>query len=182
VTSVPREDTRGTFTYKEKTMALRTSLVTAAAAGLLALGTFSLPLTALSQDNKPKHTAEEIAKAKPSATFELTAEQVRLILGGASGRGTLNYQGKTYPFTIKAVTAGGVGVTKVTAAGTVYFMNKVEDFAGLYSAATIGAALGAGVGASQYENNKGVFVQVKSKTEGVALNMGLGGVQVDFVK
>ena len=163
-------------------MALRKTFVTAAAAGLFALGLAALPLVSTAQDNKPKHTAEEIANAKPSGTFEVNAEQLRLILGGASGKGTLHYQGKKYPFTIKAATAGGVGYTKITASGTVYFLDKVEDFAGIYSAATIGAAVGKGVGASQYENNKGVFLKVQSKTEGLALNLGLGGVQVEMAK
>lgn len=165
-------------------MHTRKSLITVAVVSWIAVGLVTLPASFAQEQklDKPRHTAEEIAKAKPSATFELTAEQVRLLVGGASGKGTLNYQGKTYPFTIKAVTAGGVGVTKVTAQGDVYFLDKLEDFAGTYSAATIGVALGAGVGGSQYENNKGVFVSVKSKTEGVALNLGVGAVQVAFVK
>ena len=166
-------------------MALRKSLFNAAAAGLIALGAVSLSLPAISQDAQPKtgrYTAEDIAKAKPVATFEVEAEQLRLILGGASGKGVLNYQGKQYPFTIKAVTAGGVGASKITAKGDVYFMKRLEDFAGVYSAATLGATLGKGAGASQYENNKGVFLKVQSKSEGLALTLGLGGVQVDFVK
>jgi hypothetical protein len=163
-------------------MTKRRTFITAAAT-LLAAGAFTLPLGAYAQaDGQPRHTAEDIKKAKPSATFELTAEQVRLLVGGASGRGTLRYQGKNYPFTIKAGTVGGVGVTKVTATGTVYFLEKLQDFEGMYSAATIGAALGGGAGGSQYENNKGVFLSVKSKTEGVALNLGLGAVQVSFAK
>lgn len=161
----------------------RKSLITATIASWIVAGVFTFPAFAQEDKlDKPRHTAEEIARTKPNATFELTAEQVRLLVGGASGKGTLHYQGKAYPFTIKAVTAGGVGVTKVTAQGDVYFLNKLEDFAGTYSAATIGAALGGGVGGSQYENNKGVFVSVKSKTEGVALNLGVGAVQVAFVK
>jgi hypothetical protein len=163
-------------------MTITRSITMTAGAALVALAALGFQTNAGAQDNKPRYTAEDIAKAKPNGTFELTAEQIRLLLGGASGRGTLNYGGKTYPFTIKAGTVGGVGVTKVNATGNVYFLNKVEDFAGLYSAATIGAALGAGAGASQYQNDKGVFLSVKSKTEGVALNMGLGAVQVDFVK
>jgi len=165
-------------------MTIRKGFMSAAVAGLIAAGALTLSLTASAADTtpKPRHTADEIAKAKPSGTFELTAEQVRLLVGGASGRGTLFYKGKSYPFTMKALTVGGVGVTKVTATGTVYFLEKLEDFAGKYSAATVGAALGAGVGGSQYENNKGVFVSVRSKTEGVALNLGLGGVQIDFAK
>jgi hypothetical protein len=164
-------------------MALRQSLFTAAAAGLIALGAVSF--AAIAQDAQPKtgrYTAEDIAKAKPVATFEVEADQIRLILGGASGKGVLTYNGKKYPFTAKAVTAGGVGVTKVTAKGDVYFMKNVEDFAGIYSAASIGATVGKGAGASQYENNKGVFLKVVSKTEGVGLSLGLAGVQIEFVK
>jgi hypothetical protein len=164
-------------------MANRRSFINSAAAGLIAAAMFSLPLAASAQaTSQPKHTADEIAKAKPSGTIEVSAEQLRLLVGGASGKGTLHYKGKQYPFTIKALTAGGVGYTKVTATGDVYFLDKLEDFAGTYSAATIGAALGKGVGGSQYENNKGVFISVKSKTEGVALNLGLGGVEVTLAK
>jgi hypothetical protein len=167
---------------RRETMATRKSFVAAAAVALLATGAYTFSVAAPANEPAPRYTAEDIAKAKPVATFELTAEQVRLLVGGASGRGTLHYKGKSYPFTMKGMTVGGVGVTKVNATGDVYFLQKVEDFAGTYSAATIGAALGPGVGGSQYENNKGVFVKVRSKTEGVALNLGLGGVQVSFVK
>jgi hypothetical protein len=162
-------------------MDLRKSFA-AAGVSLITACALAVSFTVSAQDNKPRYTAEDIAKAKPSGRIEVTAEQVRLLLGGAQGRGNLYYAGKTYPFTLKAVTVGGVGVTKVNATGDVYFLERLEDFAGTYSAATIGATLGAGFGGSQYENNKGVFLSVKSKTEGVALNLGLGGVQVEFAK
>jgi len=154
----------------------RMALATCFAASL---GLMTMPLSAVGQ---PRHTADEIAKTKPSASFEVTAEQLRLLIGGATGKGVLYYQGKTYPFTIKAVTAGGVGATKVTAKGDVYFMDRLEDFEGAYSAVTAGVAVGGGVGGSQYENNKGVFLSVSSKTEGVGLNLGIGAVQVALVK
>jgi hypothetical protein len=163
-------------------MSIGRLLVSVVVAGLMAVGALAPPLTAFGQQDKPRHTAEEIARSQPSATFELTAEQLRLILGGASGRGTLYYQGKSHPFTMKGVTVGGLGATQVTAKGDVYFLERLEDFEGAYSAVTIGAALGGGAGGSQYENNKGVFVSVKSKTEGVGLNLGLGAVQVAFAR
>jgi hypothetical protein len=170
-------------------MTIRNSLARAGAVRLLVAGTFTLVLVvsvqspaSFAQDAKPRHTAEEIAKAKPSGTFEVQAEQVRLLIGGGSGKGVLRYQGKQYPFTVKGLSVGGVGITKVDATGTVYFLDKLEDFAGTYSAVTIGATLGAGAGASNFENNKGVFLSVKSKSEGVGLNLGLSGVQVEFAK
>jgi hypothetical protein len=168
-------------------MTLSKSIYATGTAALFALGIATLPIPAFSQGAnqqtpQPRHTAEEIAKSKPTATFELEAEQVRLILGGSSGKGTLMYKGKAYPFTIKGGSVGGVGVTKVNATGNVYFLNNVEDFGGMYSAVSAGGALGAGAGVSQFENDKGVYLAVKSKTEGVALNMGLGAVQVSLTK
>ena len=164
-------------------MTIRKLLVNAAAVSLLA-GAFSLPFTATAQaaESKSRYTADEIAKSKPTATFDLTSEQLRLIVGGGTANGTLQFKGKTYPFRVKGVTVGGVGYTKSTATGDVYFLDKVEDFAGTYSAATIGATVGAGAGGSQYENQKGVYVKVRSKSEGVSLNLGLGAVTVEFVK
>jgi hypothetical protein len=160
----------------------RKSLIAAAAASFIAMGAFTVTASAQVADHKPRHTAEEIAKAKPSGRIEATAEQIRLLVGGARGRGTLYYGGKQYPFTMKAATAGGVGVTKVNATGDVYFLEKLEDFPGTYSAATIGATLGAGAGGSQYENNKGVFISVKSKSEGVGLSLGVGAISIEFDK
>ena len=158
-------------------------MMTLAAAGLLVTGAFTPSVTALAQpETKPRHTADEIAKAKPVATFDLTSEQLRLIVGGGTATGTLHYQGKQYTFRAKGGTVGGVCYTKSTATGDVYFLDKVEDFAGTYSAVTIGAAVGAGGGGSQYENQKGVYVKVRSKSEGLALNLGLGAVIVEFVK
>jgi len=127
---------------------------------------------------QPTYTAEDIAKAKPSGTIEVEAEQIRLILGGSQGKGVLHYQGKTYPFTLKGLTAGGVGINKVNATGDVYFLKSPEDFAGTYSAITAGATVGKGVGGSQYQNGKGVFVSVKSKSSGAGLFLGIGGIEV----
>ena len=127
---------------------------------------------------QPRYTAEDIAKSKPTATIEVESEQLRLLLGGARGKGVLHYQGKTYPFSLKAVTAGGVAIQKSQAVGDVYFLKSISDFPGVYTAATIGAAVGKGVGGSQYQNQKGVFISVKSKSEGVGLSLGLGAVEV----
>jgi hypothetical protein len=154
----------------------------AAAATAIALAAVAIPAYVSAQEVTSRHTADEIKKAKPSGTIEVEASQLRLIVGGATGRGTLQFKGKSYPFTMKGGTVGGVGATKVTATGDVYFLENVADFAGNYSAATLGAALGAGFGGSQYENNKGVFINVRSKTEGVGLNLGLGVISITLTQ
>ena len=154
---------------------MRHVIGTAVVLSALICGVASVPSMAGEQRT---YTAEDIAKAKPVATIEVQAEQLRLLLGGARGKGVLNFQGKKYPFSLKAVTAGGVGVQKTHATGDVYFLKTPADFPGVYSAVSIGAAVGKGAGGSQYQNSKGVFISVKSKSEGVGLSLGLGAVEV----
>lgn len=153
-----------------------------AAALSLALGAVFTPAFSAEQAAKSQHTAADIKNAKPNGTIEVEAEQLRLLLGGARGKGVLTYQGKTYPFTMKAGSVGGVGINKVTATGNVYFLDKLEDFPGKYSAVSAGATVGKGVGASQFENPKGVLLDVRSKTEGLALTLGIAVAEVEFVK
>ena len=152
----------------------------------IALGLFSsfllvaVPQVALSQDQgTPKQTISAADLAKPpDGTVRFEATQFRLILGGGSGEGVLTFQGKDYPFTMKGGSVGGVGYTEVQGAGVVHFLKKVEDFAGTYSGIGVGAALVEGKGASTFQNNKGVVVSVKSRTDGAALNMGVNAVTV----
>jgi hypothetical protein len=129
-----------------------------------------------------QQTAKDIKDAKPSGTVELEAEQIRLIIGGGSGRGVLTYEGKKYPFTFKGMSVGGVGAAKSAAVGEVYFLQKVEDFPGRYNAVTAGATVVKGAGRSSFENDKGVYVSLRAKTEGLALTLGLQSVNVEFVK
>ena len=156
--------------------------IVAAAAALLVLG--AAPAQSADQEKKSRsqHTAADIKAAKPSGTVEVEAEQLRLILGGARGKGVLTYQGKTYPFTVKAASVGCVGYNKVNAVGNVLFLSKLEDFPGTYTAVSAGATVGKGAGASQFENTKGVLLDLRSKSEGLALTLGIGAAEVEFVK
>src|SRR5688572_26040126 len=54
-------------------------------------------------------TAADLAKSKPTATFEIEGKQLRLLVGGATGKGVLRFQGKNYPFTAKGASVGGAG-------------------------------------------------------------------------
>jgi hypothetical protein len=119
----------------------------------------------------------------PSATFEVEATQVRLLIGGAKGKGVLHYNGTDYTFTLSAGGIGGVGYAEVKATGDVYFLEKPEDFAGTYSAATAGAALGKGTAVAGFRNagNK-VQLVTKTESEGVGLFLGLGAMQIELDK
>src|SRR2546423_12935011 len=141
----------------------------------------ALPLASFGQAAPKQVTAQDLA-APPDATVEFDAKQLRLIFGGASGEGGLHFQGKSYPLTMKGATVRGAGYTEVHGTGAVHFLTKVEDFAGNYTGIGAGAAAVKGKGASTFQNNKGVVVSTKSKSDGLALNLGLSGVTVTLVK
>jgi len=144
----------------------------------------ALPQVSVAADQAAKKqvTAQELAKAPIDATFEAEGQQVRLLIGGSGAKGVLKYQGKEYPFSAKGVSLGGVGVTAVHVVGEVRFLTKLEDFAGTYQGIGAGATLAKGKGSSSFENGKGVILSVKSKSDGLALSLGVSAITVTFDK
>jgi len=141
---------------------------------------FILPTPALAETSISSGPAEQ-KELIESGTVEIKAQQVRLIVGGAKGTGVLHFNGKDYKFKMSGASVGGVGVTKVDAVGTVYNLKDIKDFPGIYSGMGMGATAVEGAGASSWEN-KGVVVKMKSKTEGLALNLGINSVKIELVK
>lgn len=116
-----------------------------------------------------------------SATLDVEVTQLRLLLGGAKGKGVLHYQGKDYNFTVKAGTVGGVGYAENKSSGKIYFLDKLEDFAGAYTAATAGVAVGKGTGVSSYQNSKNVQIVMHSEeSKGLGLFLGLSVLEVEL--
>src|SRR6059036_2682836 len=70
------------------------------------------------------------------------SKSVALGVGVSWGDGNLNYKGKTHTFSVKGLSVLDLGVSKISARGKVYHLNKVEDFSGTYAAAQAGAAVG----------------------------------------
>lgn len=123
-------------------------------------------------------------KMTPSATMEFEITSVKLIAGATWGSGTLNYQGQSYPFKVKAGSLGGLGYKKVTGKGKVYDLNKLEDFPGFYGTATAGANIGnksGGIGTPTMENNNKVIVRITAQdTSGAQLSLAAGGITIKF--
>ena len=69
---------------------------------------------------------------KKSGTVEIEQTQIAFIGSGNLGGGKLYFGDKTYNFTIGGLGIGGIGVSKMTATGTVYNLSKLEQFAGSY--------------------------------------------------
>src|SRR5262245_6796068 len=103
-------------------------------------------------------------KKSPDGTVKLTEGSVAAGIGWSWGNGVLTYKGKTYPFKVEGLTVGEVGVTKAEATGNVFTLKSVDDFSGIYRAASTGGTAVKGGEASTLQNEKGVVIQLKSVT------------------
>jgi hypothetical protein len=116
-------------------------------------------------------TAQNVAGLPPSGNVTITED---FVAGFGGGSGTLEYQGRTYPFKVVGTVAGpGGGVDKITASGPVYKLASVADFAGRYTQST-GKAGFSSSGSSDLwlENNSGVIMHLEGTSSGAMLTLG----------
>jgi hypothetical protein len=116
-------------------------------------------------------TAQSIADLPPSGNVTITED---FVAGLGGGSGTLEYQGRTYPFKVLGTVAGpGGGVEKISASGPVYKLASVADFSGRYTQST-GKAGFSSSGSSDLwlENNAGVIMHLQGASTGAMLTLG----------
>jgi hypothetical protein len=142
----------------------------------ITIATLALGLAvAQARDEKGAAKAE-----KPDGTISIRATSAAAGVGASWGSGTLNYKGKTHPFRVRGLQAGDVGVATIDALGDVYHLKDLSDFDGTYVAAGAAAAAGPGGGASIMRNDRGVVVELRSKSEGVQLKAGVDGLRMEL--
>ena len=118
------------------------------------------------------------ADDKPSGTVTIESKSVALGVGVSWGDGKLRYKGKTYSFSVKGLSIVDLGVSKVSAKGKVFHLDKAEDFSGTYAAAQAGAAVGGGMSAVALKNQNGVVMELTSTQTGVKLTLAGEGIEV----
>jgi hypothetical protein len=117
---------------------------------------------------------------EPSGRVVIDETQIMWVIGGDIGGGTLEFQGRTYPFKMGGVKLGGFGVHQVKLVGVVYDLYNVGEFAGLYAEAEVGYTnVNKGPGDFWLQNDKGVKLHLQAQeSEGIALDMGADGVDI----
>lgn len=116
-----------------------------------------------------------------TGTVEIEQVQVAFIGSGNLGGGTLQFQGKSYKFTIGGLGVGGFGVSKMQATGDVYNMRELKQFPGAYGQARYGAVAGdKSTGELWLQNPNGVLIGLKARRTGLALSLGADAVVIDF--
>lgn len=120
------------------------------------------------------------ADDKASGTVTIESKSVALGVGVSWGDGTLRYKDETHAFSVRGLSVVDVGVSKVSARGKVFNLNKLEDFAGTYAAAQAGAAVGGGMSAVVLRNQNGVVLELTSTQTGLKFTLAGEGIEVKF--
>ena len=118
----------------------------------------------------------------PDGTVTMHMFQGALVASGSGGDGTLNFRGRSYPFSIKGGGIGGIGASTIDATGEVYHLNSVSQFPGSYAEGRVGFAIGdTSAGNLWLQNDAGVVMRLKAERSGLMLSLG-GDVMVVSMK
>jgi hypothetical protein len=123
---------------------------------------------------------EEPVSAPPPPYVELESTAIAAGLGARFGGGTLLVAGQEYAFELKGLSVGDVGISRLSAEGTVENLADASDFAGHYVAVEAGVAAGKGVSALTMRNEKGVVIHLVSDVTGLQLTLGAQGLDVEL--
>ncbi len=123
--------------------------------------------------------AASSAAPKPSGTVTISAKQIAFLVSGQRGGGTMRFKGKSYPFKIGGLGVGGIGISKLTANGEVFYLKNAADFYGAYAAARIGWAVGDASGGQMWlKNEHGVVLHLWAARKGLALTLGADVIDI----
>jgi hypothetical protein len=118
------------------------------------------------------------ADASPDATLTLKGGSVAAGIGFTWGHGELKYNDGTYKFAIKGVSIVDVGATDFTAAGHVYRLKQLADFAGNYVAADAGITVAGGGDGVYLKNEHGVIIKLVETNVGLKFSLAAEGVHI----
>ncbi len=149
---------------------MKTTVYLSAAAILVAVGG-----NAHAQDTQTCEGRELVQ----AGTFEAVAKTAGIIVGARWGGGTLTLDsGETYDFSFQGAKLLDFGVSETSFSGTIYNLEKIEDFPGTYLG--IGGGLSVvtkGLGGASMTNGNCVVVNAKlDETEGVRATSQIGPV------
>jgi len=101
------------------------------------------------------------------------------VFGGSIGSGVMTFHGQTYGLSAGGLDYGLVfGGSQTTLQGRVRNIKRPEDIAGVYAAAGMGVALGAGVRGIVLTNPNGAILELGGKQLGLMANLDLSGLAI----
>jgi len=130
--------------------------------GVMAIASLLLMLNLISAEEK-----------QPDATLTWDTASIPDGVGYGWGTGVLTFRGKEYPFRIKEISVGDIGISRAEATGNVYNLTKIEDFSGNYAAASATMWNQHGV----VIDLTGIDQEVKRKFAGEAVKIAVEGTE-----
>ncbi len=103
------------------------------------------------------------------------------VIGGSGGSGTLTFHGRNYPLSIGGLSYGFTfGASETRFYGTVSNIRRPSDVAGVYAAATAGAALGVGAQGIVLTNQNGAVLTLTGRSVGAIVSADLNGLALSL--
>jgi len=113
-----------------------------------------------------------------SGSITIRVKQILQIEVGGSGEGTLIFEAWQYPFSIENAMLSGVDKSPVDLEGTVYNLENLEDFSGVYTPETADIKAGKGLTGIWTRNEKGVVVHLRPMGQDLTLSFQTKGAKV----
>jgi hypothetical protein len=123
-------------------------------------------------------TSTESRAQTGSGTVRIQIVKAGFIVGVGGGKGTLTFNGKSYPLSIGGVSVGTIGVATVNLAGTARNLRTAADIAGTYGAASASVAIVGGAKVATLKNEKGVVLEVHGVQLGLEASLSLSGMTI----
>ena len=104
------------------------------------------------------------------------------VVGVGSGKGTLTFHGKSYPFEVSGASFGAtLALTVSEVEGRALNLRTPSDLAGNYIAVAAGGAFVGGMGVARLRNAKGVILVVRGPKLGAGLSVNLARVTITMM-
>ena len=113
-----------------------------------------------------------------TGTVRIQIVKAGFIVGVGGGKGTLTFNGKSYPLSIGGVSVGTIGVATVNLQGTARNLRTAADIAGTYGATSASLAIVGGAKVATLKNEKGVVLEVQGVQLGLEASLSLSGMTI----
>lgn len=116
-----------------------------------------------------------------SGTVRISFIKAGVIIGGAVGRGTLTFQGRSYRISVGGISYGFTfGGSQTYLHGRVTNIIRPSDIEGVYGAAGAGATVIRGPQAIVLTNQKGAILELSGNQTGLMVNLDLSGLALSL--